>query len=96
MIPGISGRKADTMKKTVITVLGKDQVGIIAGVCNYLAENNVNVLDLAQTIIDGMFNMMMIVDISASDKPFPELSGGLTNSEKKNSAFRSRCSRKTF
>ena len=65
------------MKKTVITVLGKDKVGIIAGVCSYLAEHNVNILDLAQTIVDGMFNMMMIVDISTSGDSFLELSEGL-------------------
>lgn len=65
------------MKKTVITVLGKDQVGIIAGVCNYLAENSVNILDLSQTIMDGIFNMVMIVDISTSPVKFPELAEGL-------------------
>ncbi|MBR3243782.1 MAG: ACT domain-containing protein [Parasporobacterium sp.] len=65
------------MKKTVITVLGKDNVGIIAGVCTYLAEHNVNILDLAQTIVDGMFNMMMIVDISVSPDSFLDLSEGL-------------------
>lgn len=65
------------MKKTVITVLGKDRVGIIAGVCNYLAEHNVNILDLSQTIVDGMFNMMMIVDIATSSNSFLELSEGL-------------------
>ena len=65
------------MKKTVITVLGKDQVGIIAGVCNYLAENSVNILDLSQTIMDGIFNMVMIVDISTSPVPFTELAEGL-------------------
>ena len=62
------------MKKTVITVLGKDKVGIIAGVCTYLAEHNVNILDLAQTIVDGMFNMTMIVDIATSDESFLDLS----------------------
>ena len=65
------------MKKTVITVLGKDRVGIIAGVCNYLAENRVNILDLSQTIMDGMFNMVMIVDIETSPVSFTELSEGL-------------------
>lgn len=65
------------MKKTVITVLGKDKVGIIAGVCSYLAEHNVNILDLAQTIVDGMFNMTMIVDIATSPESFPDLSEGL-------------------
>ena len=49
------------MKKTIITVVGKDTVGIIAKVCTYLAENNVNILDISQTIVQGFFNMMMIV-----------------------------------
>ena len=52
------------MKKTVITVVGKDSVGIIAKVCTYLAENNVNILDISQTIVGGFFNMMMIVDVA--------------------------------
>ena len=50
------------MKKTIITVVGKDCVGIIAKVCTYLAENNINILDISQTIVQGYFNMMMIVD----------------------------------
>ena len=50
------------MKKTVITVVGKDTVGIIAKVCTYLAQNRINILDISQTIVDGYFNMMMIVD----------------------------------
>ena len=48
------------MKKTIITVVGKDTVGIIAKVCAYLAENEINILDITQTIVDGFFNMMMI------------------------------------
>ena len=56
------------MKRTVITVVGKDTVGIIAKVCTYLAENNVNILDITQTILDGYFNMMMITDTSLSPK----------------------------
>lgn len=48
--------------KFVITVVGHDAVGIIAKVCAYLAENQVNILDISQTIVDGYFNMMMIVD----------------------------------
>ncbi|MBQ8923283.1 MAG: ACT domain-containing protein, partial [Lachnospiraceae bacterium] len=56
------------MKKTIITVLGKDKVGIIAKVCVYLSQNNVNILDIAQTIVDGYFNMMMVVDISEASK----------------------------
>ncbi len=54
------------MEKTIITVVGKDTVGIIAKVCTYLAENNINILDISQTIVQGYFNMMMIVDTSAS------------------------------
>ena len=61
------------MKKTIITVVGKDTVGIIANVCTYLAENNVNILDISQTIIDGYFNMMMIVDTTKSAKTTEEL-----------------------
>ena len=55
------------MKKFIITVVGKDTVGIIAKVCTYLAENQVNILDIAQTIVDGYFNMMMIVDAGKVD-----------------------------
>ena len=51
------------MKKCVITVVGKDTVGIIAKVCEYLAGANINILDISQTIVDGYFNMMMIVAI---------------------------------
>lgn len=61
------------MKKTIITVVGKDSVGIIAKVCTYLANNNVNILDITQTIVQGFFNMMMIVDSSQSDKEFSVL-----------------------
>ena len=56
------------MKKTIITVVGNDRVGIIAKVCTYLAENGVNILDISQTIVQGYFNMMMITDTSASSK----------------------------
>lgn len=58
------------MKKTIITVVGKDTVGIIAKVCTYLAENNINILDISQTIVQDYFNMMMIVDANESLKPF--------------------------
>ncbi len=58
------------MKKTVITVVGKDSVGIIAKVCTYLANNNINILDISQTIVQGFFNMMMIADTNESLKDF--------------------------
>ena len=61
------------MKKTVITVVGKDTVGIIAKVCTYLADNNVNILDISQTIVQDYFNMMMIVDANNSEKKFGQL-----------------------
>ena len=61
------------MKKTIITVVGKDTVGIIAGVCSYLAENNVNILDISQTIVQEYFNMMMIVDANGADKEYASL-----------------------
>lgn len=65
------------MEKTIITVVGKDRVGIIAAVCTFLAENKVNILDISQTITGGFFNMMMITDITRSDKDFGEICDGL-------------------
>jgi len=56
------------MKKSIITVIGKDTVGIIAKVCTYLADNNINILDISQTIVQGYFNMMMIVDANETSK----------------------------
>ncbi|MCR5403982.1 MAG: ACT domain-containing protein [Butyrivibrio sp.] len=58
------------MNKTIITVVGKDTVGIIARVCTYLADSQINILDISQTIVSGFFNMMMIVDMSGTDKEF--------------------------
>lgn len=58
------------MKKCIVTVLGKDKVGIIAKVCTYLAENEINILDISQTIVQGYFNMMMIVDVTGLKKDF--------------------------
>lgn len=63
------------MKKAIITVVGKDTVGIIAKVCVYLAENNVNILDISQTIVDGYFNMMMVADVTNAE--FDKVSEGL-------------------
>ena len=56
------------MYKAIISVVGQDTVGIIARVCTYLSEHNVNVLDISQTIVDGYFNMMMIVDVTNCSK----------------------------
>jgi len=59
--------------KAVVTVVGKDQVGIIASVCMKLASFNVNVLDISQTVMQGYFTMMMAVDVSGSSLPLAEL-----------------------
>ena len=61
------------MNKAIITVVGKDSVGIIAKVCSYLAENNINILDISQTIVQEFFNMMMIVDMARIAKPFEQV-----------------------
>ncbi len=59
--------------KAVVTVVGKDQVGIIAAVCTHLAKWNINVLDISQTVMQGYFTMMMVVDVSGSTLPLAEL-----------------------
>ena len=64
------------MKRSIITVVGKDTVGIIAKVCTYLAENQVNILDISQTIVQEYFNMMMIVDTGKVES-FERLTGEL-------------------
>ncbi len=56
--------------KGIITVVGKDKVGIIASVCTFLREENINILDISQTIVQDYFNMMMIVDLSAANEDF--------------------------
>ena len=61
----------------IITVVGKDRVGIIAAICVKLAEYNVNVLDISQTILQGSFTMVMAVDVSAATVPFAKIAEGL-------------------
>lgn len=61
------------MNRTIITVIGRDRVGIIARVCTFLAENNINILDINQSIVQGFFNMMMIVDAQNSTSDFSVL-----------------------
>lgn len=65
------------MKRTIITVVGKDTVGIIAKVCTYLAENGINILDISQTIVQDFFNMMMVVDTNKSAKSFGDMADEL-------------------
>lgn len=59
--------------RAIVTVIGKDQVGIIAEVCAMLSKNNVNVLDISQTILQDYFTMIMLVDVSAITVSFAEL-----------------------
>ena len=65
------------MNKVIITVVGKDTVGIIAKVCTYLAEKEVNILDISQTIVQEYFNMMMIADLGAATGSFDEIASEL-------------------
>ncbi|SCX82488.1 MULTISPECIES: ACT domain-containing protein [unclassified Butyrivibrio] len=65
------------MNKTIITVVGKDTVGIIAKVCTYLADSGINILDISQTIVSGYFNMMMIVDMAGTAKDFNQVADDL-------------------
>lgn len=65
------------MNKVIITVVGKDTVGIIAKVCTYLAEKHVNIMDISQTIVQEYFNMMMIADLEKATAPFEEIAGEL-------------------
>ena len=65
------------MKKIIITVVGKDTVGIIAKTSAYLAKNGINILDISQTVVGGYFNMMMIVDGAACRKPLDKVGAEL-------------------
>lgn len=65
------------MKKTIITVVGKDKVGVIAKICTYLSDHNVSIMDITQTIIDSYFNMMMIVNTENLDIDFADFSHNL-------------------
>lgn len=69
--------------KGVITIVGKDRVGIIAEVCGFLAENNVNIIDISQTILQGYFNMIMIVDLSTSNNTCEDLNKSVDDLGKK-------------
>lgn len=59
--------------KAIISVFSKDRIGIIADVCVLVSSMNVNVLDLSQTIMDGFFTMVMLVDTSTSELTFPDI-----------------------
>ena len=63
--------------RAIVTVIGKDQVGIIAEICSLLASKGVNILDISQTILQEYFTMIMLVDLTGSGIAFDELSGQL-------------------
>ena len=65
------------MEKAIISVLGKDQIGIIARVCNFLADEKININDISQTIRQGYFNMMMIVSLDDSNSDIAKINEGL-------------------
>ena len=65
------------MNRTIVTLVGEDHVGIIAAVCNYFAENNINILDIKQTTVQEYINMMMIVDTEKFTGTFEDLAAGL-------------------
>lgn len=65
------------MEKAIISVVGKDQIGIIAKVCNYLAKEKINIMDISQTIMQGYFNMMMIVSLDETNSDIAKLNEGL-------------------
>lgn len=67
----------DAKEKIIITVVGKDTVGIIAKVCTYLAEKQINILDISQTIVQDFFNMMMIADLTGKAEMFGTVQGDL-------------------
>ena len=71
------------MSRTIVTLVGKDHVGIIAAVCNYFADNNINILDIKQTTVQDYINMILIVDTSAYDGGFDKLNEGLEGVGKK-------------
>ena len=65
------------MDKTIVTLVGKDKVGIIAHICTFFAENGINILDIKQTTTQGFINMMMIVDTTEYKGSFADLTAGL-------------------
>ena len=59
--------------KAIVTVVGKDRVGIIASVCTKLAQYNINILDISQTVLQGYFTMSMVTDVTDATLPMAEL-----------------------
>ena len=71
------------MDKAVITVVGKDRLGILAKTCTYLADNGVNILDISQTILQGIFTMTMLVDLQDADVDFAAVQDELSTCSEK-------------
>lgn len=71
--------------RAIVTVIGRDQVGIIAFVCSLLSAQNVNVLDISQTVLQEYFTMIMLVDVSEAGLPFSELAALLEREGKSRS-----------
>ncbi|CDF30213.1 uPF0237 protein PREVCOP_06341 [Methanoculleus sp. CAG:1088] len=69
--------------RTVVTLVGKDHTGIIAAVCNYFAENDINILNLSMTTVEEFINMVLIVDLDKYKKTFPELTSDLDDIAKR-------------
>ena len=70
------------MDKAVVTLVGMDSVGIIAKMCTYFAENDVNIIDIAQTTVRGIINMVMIVDLETGSKGFDNVKNDMDNISK--------------
>ena len=68
---------ASTLGKAVLTVVGKDTVGIIAKICTFLSDHEINILDISQTIVSDYFNMIMIIDLSKTTTSFEHVQDGL-------------------
>ena len=74
------------MSRIIIRVVGKNDVGMAANICTYLAESNINILDITQTIVKEIFDMMMIVDIAKSPKSFDEIAREMDELGQRNGA----------
>lgn len=81
--------------KAIVSIVGKDQVGIIANVCSELAACNINILEISQKIMDGFFTMMLVTDLSGCDKPLDEVSNRLQTCTEGKAAFPSVFSART-
>lgn len=66
-----------SMNRVIVTLVGKDRVGLIAKVCTFFADNNINILDIKQTTVQEFINMMMIVDMDGYDRTFESMEKGL-------------------